>query len=277
MPTADAERPLSALLSLAGRRAVITGAARGIGYATARRFAEAGAVVMLGDLDAESAAQAAAAIASDHGATIHSARLDVSKSDSVAAFADHSVRRMGGIDIWVNNAGVYPATPMVETSDEFWTHVIDVNLKGAFHGCREAAKRMIDGTLRPGRVIVNIASVAALRGRVSLTTYSAAKSGVLGLTRSAAMELAPHRIRVLAVTPSMAETPGVRELREAARGNTSAGSMLATMERDVMASFPLGRAAEADEVARVVLFCASDMAAFMTGSNILVDGGLTTR
>jgi NAD(P)-dependent dehydrogenase (short-subunit alcohol dehydrogenase family) len=201
----------------------------------------------------------------------------VRNSDSVAAFAEQAVKRMGGIDIWVNNAGVYPGTPMVETTDEFWTHVIDVNLKGAFHGCREAAKRMIDGPIRPGRVIVNIASVAALRGRVSLTTYSAAKSGVLGLTRSAAMELAPHRIRVLAVIPSMAETPGVQELRDAARRNTSAGSMLATMERDVMASFPLGRAAQADEVARAVLFCASDMAAFMTGSNILVDGGLTTR
>lgn len=276
MPTASSDTPLSRLISLQGRCAVITGGARGIGYATAARFAEAGATVMIGDRDADGAANAAAAIAAKHSVVVESAPLDVGSAASVGGFADESVRRLGRIDIWVNNAGVYPGAPLVETSDAFWTNIIDVNLKGTFHGCREAAQRMMQ-TPGSGGVIVNIASVAALRGRVSLTSYSAAKSGVLGLTRSAAMELAPHGIRVLAVTPSMAETPGVQELREAARRNSPAGSMLATMERDVMAAFPLGRAAQADEIARVVLFCASDLAAFMTGSNVVVDGGLSTR
>lgn len=136
---------------------------------------------------------------------------------------------------------------------------------------------MLAGPARPGRVIVNIASVAGLRGRVSLGAYGAAKAGVIGLTRSLAMELAPHQIRVLSVTPSMAETPGVEEMRAAARGQGAIGNTVAAMEQAVRASFPLGRAAQADEVARVIFFCASDMAAFMTGSNVLVDGGLATR
>jgi len=133
---------------------------------------------------------------------------------------------------------------------------------------------MIEVPKRAGRVIINIASVAAVRGRAGLTHYSAAKSGVLGLTRGAAVELASHGIRVLAVVPSMAETPGVQEMREAARKTGTSGDMTKDMERRIQAAFPLGRTGQADEVARVVLSCASDLAAFMTGSSVFVDGGL---
>jgi NAD(P)-dependent dehydrogenase (short-subunit alcohol dehydrogenase family) len=152
----------------------------------------------------------------------------------------------------------------------------DVNLRGTFNGCREAARRMIDSD-RPGRAIINIASVAGVRGRVSLGAYSAAKSGVVGLTRSAAVELAPYNIRVLCVTPSMAETPGVQEMRAAATRQAGTVNTMAAMEASVLASIPMGRTAQADEVARVVLFCATGLAAFMTGTNIVVDGGLTAR
>ena len=176
----------------------------------------------------------------------------------------------------MNNAGIYPAKPLLETDEEFWDLVCDVNLKGTFFGCREAGKRMIDGTKRPGRVIVNIASVAAWRGRQGLTHYSAAKSGVLGLTRGAAVEFAPHGIRVLCVTPGLADTPGSQEMRAAAQSPGTSGEMIQEMQRRVAAAFLLGRMGEADEIARVVLFCASEMSAFMTGSNIFVDGGLTT-
>lgn len=274
----SAEEPsLAQLISLKGRRAVVTGGARGIGYCTARRFAEAGAAVLIGDRNVEGATRAAAALAAAFAADVRAAPLEVAEASSVAAFADAAMRLLGGIDIWINNAGVFRGQALVDTSDEDWAAMYDINLRGVFHGCREAAKRMIEGPERPGRAIVNIASVAGVRGRVSLGAYGAAKAGVIGLTRSLAMELAPRGIRVLSVTPSMAETPGVEEMRAAARERGGGDNTVAAMEQTVRASFPMGRAARADEVARVVFFCASDMAAFMTGSNVFVDGGLATR
>lgn len=274
----DANLPtLSDLISLKGRRAVVTGAARGIGYCTARRFAQAGAAVLIGDRNVDGAKEAAAALAQECKATVHGAVLDVRSVTSVRELAETAERLLGGIDIWINNAGVFRGEPLVETTDEDWDAMYDVNLRGTFHGCREAARRMIAGPKRSGRVIVNIASVAAVRGRVSLGAYSAAKAGVVGLTRSMAMELVEHGIRVLSVTPSMAETPGVAEMRAAARQKATDGNSVAAMEKAIRASFPMGRAAEADEVARVIFFCVSDLASFMTGSNVLVDGGLTTR
>jgi NAD(P)-dependent dehydrogenase (short-subunit alcohol dehydrogenase family) len=268
---------LAQLISLRGRRAVVTGGARGFGYCIARRFAEAGADILLGDRNAAGVEQAAADIAGAFGTKVHAAPVDVASATEVAGFADAAVRLLGGIDIWINNAGIFGGHALVDTSDDEWAAMNDVNLRGTFHGCREAARRMIAGGARPGQVIVNIASVAGVRGRVSLGAYGAAKSGVLGLTRSLAMELAPQGIRVLSVTPSMAETPGVQEMRAKARTEDAGGNTIAAMEKAVMASFPMGRAAEADEVARVVFFCASDLATFMTGSNVFVDGGLTTR
>ena len=265
--------PLHELISLKGRNALITGGARGLGLAAAQRFAEAGAAMLIGDKNADGAKEAAAGIAKQHGVPAFGISLDVTEANSVAAFADEGMRLLGGIDIWVNNAGIYPGKPLVETDDALWDLVSDVNLRGAFFGCREAGKRMI-GSKRPGRVIINVASVAGTRGRIGLTHYSAAKSGVIGLTRGAAVEFAPHGIRVLCVVPSLAETPGSREMRDAARKSDASGNALKEMERRVMAAFPMGRIGQADEVARVMLFCASDMAAFMTGSNIFVDGGL---
>jgi NAD(P)-dependent dehydrogenase (short-subunit alcohol dehydrogenase family) len=268
---------LSDLVSLKGRTAVVTGAARGIGYCTAARLAEAGASVLIGDRNVEGANESAARLAKQYGAKVIGADLDVRDVGSVEALADRAVRDLGALDIWINNAGVFRGEPLVETTDDDWTAMYDVNLRGVFFGSRAAARRMIAAPGRPGRVIVNIASVAGVRGRVSLGAYSAAKAGVLGLTRSSSMELVQHGIRVLCVTPSMAETPGVAEMRAAARSKETDGNTVAAMEKALRATFPMGRAAEADEVARVVFFCTTDMAAFMTGSNVLVDGGLTTR
>lgn len=268
---------LADLISLRGRRAVVTGAARGIGFCTARRFAEAGAAVVIGDRNLDGAKQTADGLARAYKAKVHAAPLDVGSAASVEEFGDTAVRLLGGIDIWINNAGVFRGEPLIETTDEDWAAMYEVNLRGAFLGCRAAARRMLAGPERPGRVIVNIASVAGMRGRVSLSAYGAAKAGVLGLTRSVAMELAKHGIRVLSVTPAMAETPGVEDMRAAARQKDPSGNTVAAMEQAIRASFPMGRTAQADEVARVVFFCASDLAAFMTGSNVLVDGGLTTR
>lgn len=269
--------PLAQLISLKGRRAVITGAARGLGYAIARRLAEAGADVALGDRDETGAARAAEAIEKDFLRRSVSGPLDVANGSSVSGFAERAVNGLGGIDIWINNAGIYPATPLLEMTDDQWDLMSNVNLRGTFLGCREAARRMVSNgqNARAGGVIVNIASVAAFRGRAGLAHYSASKHGVIGLTQSAAVELGPRGIRVLAVAPSLAETPGVQEMRAAAARPGEAGAMVTQMEQSVMAKFPLGRAAQPDEVARVVLFCVSDLAGFMTGTTIFADGGLS--
>ncbi len=273
MTKTEGQPALQDLISLKGRRALITGGARGLGLAAAHRFAEAGAAILIGDKNAGGAKEAAAAVAERHGVPAFGIALDVTDAKSVVAFADEGMRLLGGIDIWVNNAGIYPGRTLIETDEELWDLVNDVNLRGTFLGCREAGKRMI-GSKGTGRVIVNVASIAGTRGRTGLTHYSAAKSGVIGLTRGAAVEFAPHGIRVLCVVPSLAETPGSREMRAAAQKSDTSGNALREMERRIMAAFPMGRIGEADEIARVMLFCASDMAAFMTGSNVFVDGGL---
>lgn len=275
--SSEAQEPaLSELLSLKGRSVLITGAARGIGLAAARRFAEAGADLLLGDKNEAGVRDAAGEVAARFGVRVEAIGLDVTDAGSVAAFADCAEEKLGAIDVWVNNAGIYPGSALADTTEELWEQVQDVNLRGAFLGCREAARRMLARPAAHDRVIINVASVAATRGRLGLTAYSAAKSGVLGLTRGAAVELAPHRIRVLSVTPSMAETPGVQEMRASARQAQGSTGLLADMEQAVLKAFPMGRTGKADEVARVILFCASGLAAFMTGSNVFVDGGLTS-
>jgi NAD(P)-dependent dehydrogenase (short-subunit alcohol dehydrogenase family) len=270
----DRRPPLADLISLKGRRALITGGARGIGLAAARRFAEAGAAVLIGDKDQAAANEAATRIGEEHGGPVFGALLDVTDAASVARFADEGVARLGGIDIWVNNAGIYPGRPLLDTDEAFWDLVQDVNLRGTFLGCREAGRRMVPAGPRPGRAIINVASMAGVRGRLGLTHYSAAKSGVIGLTRGVAVELAPHDIRVLCVVPALAETPGSRQMRADANKSDASGAALKEMETRVRAAFPMRRIGDADEVARVMLFCASDLAAFMTGSCVYVDGGL---
>jgi NAD(P)-dependent dehydrogenase (short-subunit alcohol dehydrogenase family) len=268
---------LAQLISLKGRNAVVTGGARGLGYAIARRLAEAGADILLGDKDERGVAQAAETLAKNFPRRVLARGLDVGLAASVTAFADHGVNSLGGIDIWVNNAGIYPAKPLLEMSDDQWDLMNTVNLRGTFLGCREAARRMSGDTRsgRSGGVIVNIASVAAFRGRAGLAHYSASKHGVIGLTKSAAVEFGRLGIRVLAVAPSLVETPGVEAMRAAAAQAGVGGDMIKAMEARVVAAFPLGRTGQPDDVARAVLFCASDLAAFMTGTTVFADGGLS--
>lgn len=262
-----ADTPIRDLVSLAGRRAAITGAARGIGFAIARRFAEAGADVVIADLDGAGAADAAARIAGEFGVKAFGAAVDVTQSRPVAELAQRVVDEFGSLDIWVNNAGIYPVTPLSELDDETWAQVTDVNLTGTFYGCREAARHMV---AQGSGVIINIESMAAFRGRAGCAHYGAAKHGVNGLTKSLAVELGASGVRVLAIAPTLAETPGVHERRAAAGGE---GGMVSTLEQKVVANIPLGRTARPDDIARVALFCASDLAAFVTGTTIFADGG----
>jgi NAD(P)-dependent dehydrogenase (short-subunit alcohol dehydrogenase family) len=262
------ERSIADLVSLAGRTAVVTGGAAGIGLGIAHRLAEAGARVVLADL--ASTDTAVAEVKQRSGGDVIGYALDVTDGTSIAECASYVQREFGGADIWVNNAGIYPTSSVLDMTDEQWDAVLTVNLRGTFIGAREAARHMVANGR--GGVVINMASIAAFRaGGPGIAHYVSSKHGINGLTKSLALELGPEGIRVLTVAPTMIRTPGMeasaQDLRDA--GNA-----------DQFDSFtewlPLRRWGEPDDVARVVLFCVSDLAAFMTGSAVLVDAGHLT-
>jgi len=256
---------LAELQSLAGRVAVVTGGARGIGEAICLRLAEAGAHVSVVDRDADAAASTAAAVTNRHGVSCASAVADVLDRPAVGAAADAAIDRWGRLDIWVNNAGIYPAAKLIEMTDDEWDQTLDVNLKGTFIGSQEAARRMVAAG-EPG-VIINMASISGLRSSRGLRGhYVASKHGVIGLTKSLAVELGGDRIRALAIAPGTIMTPGI--MVEAETDPEWTASI-----HEMGRSFPLGRVGTPDDIARVVLFCASDMSMFMTGSVVLAEAG----
>jgi NAD(P)-dependent dehydrogenase (short-subunit alcohol dehydrogenase family) len=266
MAVADVtDTPIAELLSLKGRAAVVTGAAQGLGKGIARRLAEAGASVLIGDLKEELAQGVAADLSDRYGGRVLASRLDVTDTTSVVAAADLCEREFGSLDIWVSNAGLYPNVALLDMTDEIWDRVMEVNLRGVFAGAREAARRMV-AAARPG-VIVNVVSTAGFKGVApGVSAYVASKHGVRGLTRQLAIELAPHAIRVLGVAPTFCVTEGNDE---------ALAKLPARVREEISAtvSSRLGRVGVPDDIARAVLFAASDMAMFMTGSTLLVDAG----
>lgn len=264
-------KSLAELVSLRGRRAVVTGGGRGLGRAIALRLAEAGADLLIGDIDEELAVTAAKQLAERHGVRAVGVAMDVTDAASVAAAADLAVAELGGLEIWVNNAGIFPSVPLLEMSEETWDQVFAVNARGVFVGAREAARRMSAAGPKgvTGGAIVNIISTAGFRGSApGLAAYVGSKHAARGLTRELALELAPLGIRVLGVAPSYVPTEG----NMMAAAAVPAGELPPT---DLMLNGPVGRVGVPDDIARVVLFCASDLAAFMTGSTLLADGGDT--
>jgi NAD(P)-dependent dehydrogenase (short-subunit alcohol dehydrogenase family) len=258
-------RRVSELISLAGRGAVVTGGAMGIGYATAQRLAEAGASVLVADV--ANPEESARTIAVETGGTVIGVHVDVTDTAAIELACEVAERDLGGLDIWVNNAGIYPSTPVLDMTDEDWDRVLDVNLRGSFVGAREAARRMVQAGR--GGVIINIASTAGFKANgPGVAHYVSSKHGVVGLTKSLAAELGPYGIRVLGIAPTLIQTPGIEAGREAFR-RSGLGEVIDSFAQRL----PLGRVGVPDDVARVVLFCASDLAMFMTGSTLLADGG----
>ncbi|WP_335988381.1 SDR family NAD(P)-dependent oxidoreductase [Glycomyces sp. MUSA5-2] len=258
------------LLDLRGRRAVVTGGARGLGKAIALRLAEAGADVLVGDLDGDLAAAAAAELAERHGVDAVGVQMDMADQGSVAAAADRAAETLGGLDVWVNNAGVFPNRPALEMGVDEWDRVFAVNARGVFLGATEAARRM-DG----GGVIVNVVSTAGFKGTApGLAAYVGSKHAARGLTKQLAIEFAPKGIRVLGVAPSFVPTEGNMAAAAAAAEATGVPADPAAIAK-LMSTGLLGRIGVPDDIARVVLFCASDLAAIMTGSTLLADAGDT--
>ncbi len=258
------DTPLAELLSLNGRRALVTGGARGIGLAIAARLAEAGSDVAIGDRFG--ATEAAERLNASASGRVIGIEFDVSTDGEagVRAAADH----LDGLDILVNNAGIFPPAHVLELPFEQWRRVLAVNLDGTLSCSAAAAKIMADNGV-DGR-IVNVVSTQGLRGAApGMSAYTSSKHAVMGLTKALAIDLAPHGIRVLAVAPNVVVTPGYQGVLD---DLIAAGLPEETVEH-VKAGTPMGRPVTADEVARAVLFCTSDMASAMTGSVVVVDTG----
>jgi NAD(P)-dependent dehydrogenase (short-subunit alcohol dehydrogenase family) len=250
--------PYADLCSLAGRGAVVTGGGRGIGAATVRRLAEAGATVIAADLDPATAEEV---VASTPGKVV-AATVDVVDSASLEAVADRCVAEAGRLDIWVNNAGIYPTTgPAIDVTDDFVDRMLAVNVRGTFAGARTAARRMTGGG-----VIVNVVSTAGFRAAPGISAYVTSKHAVVGLTKNLAIELGRLGIRVVGVAPGVIDTPGVQEQLAPLR---AAGlDVGAAINRSL-----LGRGGQPDDVARVITMLCSDLAAWVTGTVVPVDAG----
>ncbi len=237
---------MTTMRRLEGRTAIVTGAGSGIGAATARRLAAEGAAVVCADIDADSAA----AIADEVGGVAR--HLDVADRRSWEAL----VAATATIDILVNNAGVTRDRSLLKMTDDEWQTVIDIHLKGMWLGCQHVVPPIRE---RGGGAIVNLSSEAR-RGAFGQANYSAAKAGIVGLTRTVAIEHARHGIRCNAVAPGAVDTPMTRAVPAAVR-------------EAWLPNIPLGRFAEAAEIAAVIVFLVSDDASYVTGQCLGVDGG----
>ena len=247
--------------TIRGRVAIVTGAGHGIGRAIALAFAEQGAPVAAVDRDGARAEAVAAELHERFGTPVLPIPCDVRDSAAVAAMVARAVAEFSQIDVLVNNAGIYPNTPVLDIGEAEWDAVFDVNVKGMFLVSQAVARQMIARGRVPsgcGR-IVNISSGSAISGRPGAAHYCASKAAVNMLTRVLALELAPHGIIVNAVSPGLIDVPdwSLREEYIAA----------------LVGATPLGRIGQPEDVARAVLYLASPQATFMTGTVLSVDGG----
>ena len=252
--------------SLEGKVSIVTGGASGIGEATARLLARRGAAVMIGDVNDDQGTVVADEVSREGGVVAYQ-HCDVSRSDEVDALITATVERFGRLDALVANAGVQVEKPIAETTEAEWDRVIDINLKGAFLCCRAAVKQMLAGG---GGSIVATGSVLSLVAEPVLAAYCASKGGILMLMRSIATDYGRQNIRANCVCPGYINTP--------------LGDAYFAIQRDPAAArraaddmHALGRMGEPDEVAKCIAFLISDESSFMTGSALIVDGGLVAK
>lgn len=262
--------PLNKLLDLSAKTAIVTGGAMGIGFGITYRLSEAGANVVIADIDGEEANNVAQQLKAK-GWRAQAIACDVSKAADVEKLVAETVKTFSTVDILVNNAGIYPNILVMNMREEDFGKVIDVNLKSVFLCTQKVAKQMIDQG--KGGKIINITSIDALHpSSAGLAHYDASKHGVWGFTKNVALELAPHKIWVNAIAPGGIATPGVEKIQKSLE--LPQGVDMQKLIENFMAKIPMKRIGEADDIGKVALFLASDMASYITGAQIVVDGGV---
>lgn len=260
--------PLQDLLNLQGQAAIVTGGAKGIGYGIAYRLAEAGAKVLIADMD-EATAQKTAQEFTNKGWSVQAIKTDVSNEADVQNMISTCHESFGSVDILVNNAGIFPPASISQMTEEQFEKVIHVNLRSVFLTTKHASEAM---KRQGGGKIINITSIDALHpSMVGLAHYDASKHGVWGFTKNSALELAAHKIWVNAIAPGGIQTPGIEAMQAGAPASAEADPK--QMVEAFLSKIPMHRMGEPDEIGMVALFLASPMASYMTGEQIVVDGG----
>ena len=242
----------------------------GIGYGIALRLSEAGANVVIADRTLENAEKAVSELTAKNLSS-KAIAVDVSVEDDVVKMVTETVNSFGSIDILVNNAGIYPSIPLSQMKLDDFEKVIAVNLKGVFLCTKYVSEQMIKQG--GGGKIINITSIDAIHpSMVGLSSYDASKHGAWGFTKNVALELSQHKIWVNAIAPGGIATPGVAKMQSAAP--TPQGVDQGKIIEAFMAKIPMHRMGEPDEIGKVALFLATDMSSYMTGTQIVVDGGV---
>jgi 2-deoxy-D-gluconate 3-dehydrogenase len=255
------------LLRLDGKSAIVTGGAKGIGRAIALRLCEAGAKVLIADMD-EAALEATVDEIKSSGMIAEGVHVDISKPEDITNMINACKEKFQSLDILVNNAGIYPNKKISDMTYEDFDKVLSVNLKSVFLTTKIGSEIM---KIRGGGRIINITSIDALHPSMTgLAHYDASKHGMWGFTKNSALELADHKIWVNAIAPGGILTPGVT----ASAPSNPDPNMMAEQTKMFMNKIPMHRFGDADEIAKVALFLASDMSSYMTGEQIVVDGGV---
>jgi len=251
-------KTLPKFCDLKGKVAIITGAAKGMGKADSVKLAQAGAKVVLCDIDVAGCQQVAEEIKKMRGEALV-VKCNISKKSDIDNVVAEAVKKFGKIDILVNNAGIFPSEPFLQMSEVNFEKVIDINLKGSFLMAQACAKEM---QKQKSGSIINIASIAAIKGFQGLSHYCASKGGMVAMSKVMAIELAPLGIRVNVIDPGAIDTPGTRTM-----------DMKDDARQAMVAGVPMKRWGTPEEIANAVLFLASDESSYMTGSTMVVDGG----
>lgn len=248
------------MIDLAGKRAVVTGASQGIGAAAAVALARAGAKVAFDYKTASAEAEKTASAVEEAGSEAIVLQGDCGDPAHVDELAQRAVDAWGGIDVWVNNAARLMVKPFLEMTDDDWHGLLAANLHGYYYGCRAAARQML--AQGGGGRIVNVTSIVDIQPIAELSAYVTAKGGILGLTKTLAVELGPHGITVNALSPGATDTP------------LNAVAYTPEVRRNYEHRIPLGRIASPEEVADPIVFLASDASRYVTGIELVVDGGM---
>lgn len=246
------------MTDLTGKTAIITGASRGIGAEIARKLAAAGAKVVVNYSGSQEKAEAVVEEIKADGGEAIAVKANVSDAEAVKALVDEAMQAFGSVDILVNNAGITRDNLMMRMKDDEWDDVINTNLKGVFICTKAVTRQMMKQ--RAGRII-NIASIVGVMGNAGQANYVAAKAGVIGLTKTTARELASRNITANAVAPGFITTDMTDKLGE-------------DIQKTMLSQIPLGRFGKPEEVAKAVLFLASDDSSYMTGQTLHLDGGM---